>query len=177
MLSAFVGPAFVGAYNLCVRMLGLPIQLIGNAISVVFQQKATEEYNNSGNFKNIFVNTFKSLGLISVPVIIIIMFFGPLLFELIFGEEWRESGVLAQILILMFVLKLIVSPLSYAYYIKSRLKEDMIIHILILLSNFAVFKISLSINDNFYLTLVYYSIVNSFFYMIYFVRSFQLSKL
>jgi O-antigen/teichoic acid export membrane protein len=61
MLSAYAGPAVVGVYNLCVRMIGLPIQLVGGAISQVFQQKATEDYNTTGNFRNVFVKTFKTL--------------------------------------------------------------------------------------------------------------------
>ena len=60
MLNAYAGPAVVGVYNLSTRMLGLPIQLIGGAISTVFQQKATDDYNSTGTCRPIFIKTFKN---------------------------------------------------------------------------------------------------------------------
>ncbi len=176
MLSAYAGPAVVGVYNLCTRMLGLPIQLIGGAISQVFQQKAVEDYNTQGSFKNVFVKTFKTLSLIALPALLIIVFFGPQLFAFVFGEEWRESGVFAQILIFMFVLKLIVSPLSYAYYIKNRLREDMIIHLYVLISMAIIFVVGFKTFDDYKSVIILYVINYSLVYLVYLVRTYNFSK-
>jgi O-antigen/teichoic acid export membrane protein len=176
MLSAFAGPAVVGVYNLCVRMLGLPIQLIGSAISRVFQQKATEDYNTKGSFNNVFVKTFKTLSLVALPGLLIILIFGPQLFAFAFGEEWRESGVFAQILIFMFVLKLIVSPLTYAYYIKNKLKEDMLWHLYTLAANFAIFFIGFKYSNDYFFVLKLFAAHYSIMYLIYLNRSFTFSK-
>lgn len=176
MLSAYAGPAVVGVYNLCVRMLGLPIQLIGGAISQVFQQKATEDYNTTGNFNEVFVKTFKTLSFIALPGLLIIVLFGPKLFGFAFGEEWRESGVFAQILIFMFVLKLIVSPLSYAYYIKNKLKEDMIIHVYILVSMAIIFVLGFKILDDYKSVIILYVINYCLVYLVYLVRTYNFSK-
>ena len=177
MLSAYAGPAVVGVYNLCVRMLGLPIQLIGGAISHVFQQKATEDYNTTGNFNIIFVKTFKTLSLIALPGLLIIVCFGPQLFAFVFGEEWRESGVFAQILIFMFVLKLIISPLSYAYYIKNKLREDMILHVYVLISMLIIFVIGFKTMDDYKSVILLYVINYSLVYLIYLIRSYNFSKI
>ena len=56
------------------------IKLIGGAIRQVFQQKATEDYNTTGNFHAVFIKTFKILNLITLPGLLIIIFFGPQLF-------------------------------------------------------------------------------------------------
>jgi O-antigen/teichoic acid export membrane protein len=176
MLSAYAGPAVVGVYNLCVRMLGLPIQLIGGAISQVFQQKATEDYNTTGNFNAVFVKTFKTLSFIAVPVLLIIIFFGPQLFGFVFGDEWRESGVFAQILIFMFVLKLIVSPLTYAYYIKNKLKEDMILHVYVLISMLIIFVLGFKYFDDYKSVIILYVINYCIVYLVYLVRTYNFSK-
>lgn len=176
MLSAYAGPAVVGLYNLCIRMLGLPIQLIGGAISKVFQQKATEDYNTLGNFKNVFNKTFKTLSLIALPGLLIILLFGPQLFAFVFGEEWAESGVFAQILIFMFVLKLIVSPLSYAYFIKNKLREDMIIHLYMLLSMVVIFVVGFEVFEDYKSVIILYVINYSLVYLVYLVRTYNFSK-
>lgn len=176
MLSAYAGPAVVGVYNLCVRMLGLPIQLIGSAITRVFQQKATEDYNKLGNFENIFVKTFKTLSIVALPGLFVILILGPQLFAFAFGEEWRESGVFAQILIFMFVLKLIVSPLSYAYYIKDRLREDMIIHLYVLVSMAIIFVVGFNTLVDYKSVIILYVINYSLVYLVYLVRTYNFSK-
>ena len=42
------------------------------------------------------------------------------LFVLFFGEEWREAGVYARILMPMFMLQFIVSPLSSMFLVAEQ---------------------------------------------------------
>lgn len=158
MLSSFVGPAAVGLYNLAIRMLGLPIQLIGGAIGTVFKQKATEDFNKNKNFKSVYVKTFKSLALVSLPMILIIFLIGPTLFEVVFSEEWRKSGVIAQILIVFFAMKLIASPLSYGWYIVNKLEGSFYLHIYMLISNFLVFYLGFKWFDDYLMVLLLFSL-------------------
>lgn len=158
MLSSFVGPAAVGLYNLAVRMIGLPIQLVGSGISTVFRQRAVENYNEYGSFRTIYIKTLKTLSVLSIPMLLIILFLGPQLFVFAFGIEWKESGVIAQILIFMFVMKLIVSPLSYTWFIVNRLQESFYIHIYMLVSNLIVFYAGSSLFTNYKTVLILYAI-------------------
>lgn len=158
MLSSFVGPSAVGIYNLAVRMIGLPIQLIGGAISTVFRQRASEDYNKQGSFRNIYIKTFKTLTAISIPMLLIILIFGPQIFAFVFGPEWKLSGVIAQILMFMFVMKLIVSPLSYTWFIVDRLQESFYIHIYMLVSNLIVFYVGFKFFSDYKLVLIAYAI-------------------
>lgn len=175
-LSMTFGPALVGVYNLCVRMLGLPTQLIGNALSTVFRQRASEEFNQKGEFKGIFSKTFKSLLIISFPMIIIILLFGPQLFEFAFGKTWIESGEIARVLIIMFSLRLISSPLSYAYYIRNKLSENTLLHGYILISTIVVFMIADSMSLEYIDTLLIYALNYSLVYIVYLRRSFKLAS-
>ena len=176
MLSVFAGPGPVGVYNLCVRMLGIPIQLIGGAIGEVFKQKATQDYNETGDFNNVFKKTFKTLGLISIVPFLIIVFFGPQLFSFSFGQNWREAGVFAQILVLMYMLKLIISPLSYSFYILNKLKENFLIHIWMLLSSLSIFLLGFNLTDNYIKVIGIFSVNYIFIYIYTLLRSFTFSK-
>jgi len=176
MLSTYAGPAVVGTYNLCARMLGLPIQLIGGAIGEVFKQQATLDYNQKGSFKPIFKKTLKSLLILSIGPLLVILTFGPELFSFAFGSNWIEAGIFAQILIVMFMLKLIISPLSYSYIIKRRLKEDMFWHIYMLLSMGIVFFVGFNLTTDYKIILLAYMINYSMIYALYLFRSYKFSK-
>jgi teichuronic acid exporter len=175
MLNSYVGPAAVGVYNLAMRMLGLPIQFIGNAISTVFQQKATEDYNTNGSCKPIFVKTLKTLGFIAIIPTLIVLIFGPDLFALVFGEKWRTSGIYAQILVIMFSGKLVISPLTYIYYIAKKQFEDFLIHIYMLVSNFLIFFCLLSNGQDVKIILLTYSINYFGIYLLYLYQSLKYS--
>ena len=172
MLNSFVGPAAVGVYNLAMRMLGLPIQFIGGAISTVFQQRATEDYNNTGSCRPIFLKTLKTLSLIAVVPTLVELLFGPDMFALVFGEKWREAGIYAQILVIMLSSKLIVSPLSYLFFIAKKQKEDFIWHIWMLISNSIVFYIMLKLEYKVEMVLLAFSLNYTLIYLIYIIRSY-----
>lgn len=177
MLSAFAGPAIVGVYNLCVRMLGLPIQLIGSSIARVFKQRAAADYNEKGDFRNVFVKTMKTLMAISIVPLIVILIFGPDIFSLAFGENWREAGVFAQILIFMFMMKLITAPLAYSYFIVDRLKEDLYNHIYMLVSSLSIFYFGFKLTDDYKIIIAVFSLNYVLIYLWIIFRAYYFTKL
>jgi O-antigen/teichoic acid export membrane protein len=175
MLNHFVGLGAVGGYNLAMRMLGLPIGFIGEAISNVFRQRATEDYHRTGSCRGVFIKTFKSLALISIVPTIVILLFGPDLFQWAFGHNWRESGVYSQILIVMMMLKLIVSPLSYTFFIVEKLQLDFIFHLGILATTALSLYLGLAFFD-LKTGLLLFCISYSFWYLNYLFMGYKFSS-
>jgi O-antigen/teichoic acid export membrane protein len=175
MLNHFAGVGAVGVYNLAMRMLDLPISFIGGAICNVFQQRATEDYHRTGSCRAIFIKTSKSLVLISIVPTIVILLFGPDLFHWAFGHNWREAGVYSQILIVMMMLKLIVSPLSYTFFIVGKLQLDFIFHIGILATTALSLYVGLAFFD-LKTGLLLFCISYSLWYLTYLFISYQYSS-
>jgi len=175
MLSTFAGAGVVGVYNLTVRMLGLPVQLIGNAVAAVFKQRATQEYHEVGHCRNIFLKTLQSLVLISIIPFLILILLGPEIFAFIFGEKWREAGVFAQILGFLFLFRFFASPLSFLFILRQKLKEDFLWHIWMLTSNLIVFYVGFTLFDSYYPPLILFSINYIIIYSIYLFRSYKFS--
>ena len=163
MLNSFVGPAAVGVYNLAIRMLGLPIQFIGGAISTVFQQRATEDYNNTGSCRPIFLKTLKTLSLIAVVPTLVVLLFGPDMFALVFGEKWREAGIYAQILIFLHSLKLIISPLSYIFFIARKQKVELYFAVFLACSSLILYLYSRNLGV--YQILFFHTLIFSLSYL------------
>jgi hypothetical protein len=76
MLSGFYGPSNLGFYMLK-RILDAPLFLLSKSILEVFRQKATEDYNNFGNCRAIYVSTLKKLKLVAIIPFTILFFNCP----------------------------------------------------------------------------------------------------
>ncbi len=176
VLNALVGTAALGHYNLTQRILGLPSGLIAGAITNVFRQRASADYVKYGNCRDIYIKTFKSLLFVSLPIFVLMFFFAPPLFVVVFGEKWREAGDYTRALSVVYFLGFISSPLSYVYYIAGMQKEDLALHFYMILST--VLSIYLGFRG-FGTTLGViwcFSLNYAAIYAFYLVRSFQLSK-
>jgi O-antigen/teichoic acid export membrane protein len=169
------GEAAVGVYNLCSRMLSFPISLISNAVAEVFKKRVIDEYHEIGNCMDIFKKTAKMLLLIGILPTITLLLFGPELFSFVFGNNWHEAGIYARILSPMYLLQLIVSPLTYIYFLKEKLREDFIIHLCYIVTLILLFSVS-SLYLSLFETLIIFSIINCGLYLIYFFRTYQLAK-
>lgn len=175
LLQQFAGISAVGYFNFSQRLLGLPQTVLSSAIVEVFRQKAASEYSTKGNCRPVFLKTAKALILISIVPFLILFFFAPQIFAFVFGENWREAGVISQYLGVLFFFRFIVSPLTYVYTIAGRYREDFIMHILMMLVIFGSFYIGATVLNTDRQLILSYSLCYSFFYLIYFFRSYQLT--
>lgn len=126
LLSAFFGASVSGALGLYQRVVGLPVKIVGNAIADVFKQRASTQLNEHGECRRLFINTALGLLLVGTVPFLVLFLTGPLLFALVFGEEWRVAGEYAQILSWMFLFGFVVSPLSSLFFIGRKQKFDLI---------------------------------------------------
>jgi O-antigen/teichoic acid export membrane protein len=119
LLAFFFSPSIVGFYSLGLRLIQMPMNFIGGSISKVFFQRAT--IANSENTLDILVeNVFKLLVVIGLFPILTVTIIGSDLFSILFGQEWTEAGVYAQILSIWAFLWFISSPLSTIYIVKEK---------------------------------------------------------
>lgn len=138
-----MGAFYVGAYNMSVRLLGLPSQLISGSIGEIFRQRAAEDYNRSGSAVYIFTRTFKFLFLFSILPFAVLALISPWLFPFVLGPEWKLSGQFSQLLCLMFFMRFSISPLSYMVYVAQKQYIGLIMDVYVFLSNLVIFYLVL----------------------------------
>ena len=176
LLQKFGGTSFVGSYNFTNRLLGMPQLVVSSAIVEVFKQRASEDFRMKGNCRAVFIKTFKSLLLISILPFLALIFLSPFLFSFIFGPEWREAGVFAQYLSVLFLFRFSISPLTYVYYIAGKQREDFFLHLLFLFITTASFFLGNYLFKDKRLLILCYSVSYSLVYIIYLIRSYHFSK-
>jgi O-antigen/teichoic acid export membrane protein len=133
ILSIFFGPVIIGYFNVTQRVLAGPSSIISTAIGDVFRQRASEDRNAIGNFREIWLKTFKTLVLLSLPVYAVMAIIAPGFFAFVFGEQWRTAGEYAQIMSPFFMLSFTASILSRTTYIAEKQKQDMLWQIVLFL--------------------------------------------
>jgi O-antigen/teichoic acid export membrane protein len=112
IISNFFGAAVLGSYSFAMSILNKPLQLIGESIRQVFFQKVSSIYNEKKNLWFFTKKTLLSLFAISVPIFLIIGFFGKEIFVFLFSEKWVQAGIFSQILSFWLMIKLIISPVT-----------------------------------------------------------------
>lgn len=120
ILGSYFSSSVVGYYALAQRAIQAPVSIIGGSVADVFFKEASDlaEQPKRLHQQSIRVAvTLLALG--SIPVIILI-FFGPLLFEFVFSSEWRISGKFAQIMSIYLLFQFVFSPLSNLFNVLER---------------------------------------------------------
>jgi O-antigen/teichoic acid export membrane protein len=164
-----------GLYFLVFRVLMTPISFIGTAITEVFKNRAIEDLNKYGSCRTIYKKIFLLLFSIGVFPLLIVSVWGQSIFSFIFGEEWKEAGLYAQILAPLALLRLISSPLSYLFIIREKLELDLLIQCIFFILSIISLIIGCFYKDV-YLLVSLLSASGSIFYLIQIVVSFRLSN-
>ncbi len=163
-ISDLFGLYILGIYSLTYRILGMPLMLISNNISKVFFKEAADEFAQTVGYLQALKKATFLLVAAAIPMVLILVFFSPILFALVFGEKWRLAGEYAQILAPMFGIRLIVSALMPAFIVKKKQHLELFFQSLFLVGSITCFFITrifhLSINE----FLIFFSVWNSLVY-------------
>jgi lipopolysaccharide exporter len=154
LITYFFPSSKSGSYFFAVRILAIPVAVIGFAYGHTFFQKFVSYVNNEnyrGARKFLYQSWLLLFSLISLPAVVVI-FWGEPLFSFIFGSEWSESGSISSILIFYIMFSFISSPTSSTYISLRMQKQNFFFGILVLAYRFISFYIGYLRND-FYLAL------------------------
>jgi len=152
-----------GLFTLALSMVGLPVQLISMATASIVYHKFIElsQENISGLFKTALMICMGYMILGMVPYIVIYVY-GETLFAFIFGEVWRQSGIIASILALPLFLQFITMPMISLFRVTKKIKFQFIIDSIFLIPIIFIFYI-LSLEKSFLELIEIYAMIMSIY--------------
>jgi O-antigen/teichoic acid export membrane protein len=128
LLAYFYTPDAVGAFSLAQRFSGIPAVFIGNAISQVYFATACQlVHSDPIELKRLHRRTTLLLFGISATACAG-FFFSPWVVPIVFGERWREAGIMMQYMAPMLLFTIAVSPLTMLEWLE-RNTEILIWHV------------------------------------------------
>ncbi|WP_321391945.1 oligosaccharide flippase family protein [uncultured Desulfuromusa sp.] len=112
LISLYFNITTLGFYSLAQKILNMPASLIGKSIGQVYFQEATREKNQTGKAIKTFNRTSKKLFILSVLMFLPIYYFLPIIFKVVFGEDWVIAGKYGQLILPFVMVQFISSALS-----------------------------------------------------------------
>lgn len=163
--STNIGPE-VGYLMLAMKVLGIPMGLIGRAISQVYLSHAPTYYNNGELYKYTISISKKLLKIVIVPFIFLAIT-SPYIFDSIFGKQWEGLGSYVLMMIPWFFIQIISSPVSMALHIIGLQKLALKLQIFGLLLRVGVLGLVAILNSH--LVVKYYILSGFLFYLVYMI--------
>ncbi|SDP03238.1 Membrane protein involved in the export of O-antigen and teichoic acid [Eubacterium maltosivorans] len=164
-IGDYFGMAILGLYSYSVRVLGIPLTIFSSNISKVHFKEANEEIKKGGLFIN---STLKMILFSFVPaagMMIFLMVFAPVLFELIYGGTWRMAGEYVRILSPMFGFRMTVGAVGFSFILANKQKVELLFQIFLLAAFGTLVMLSYVLNFEIVVFLTLLSIAYSVIYI------------
>ena len=110
LLLTFFSSSAAGYYTLAASVLVLPARLIGSSVVQVFDPRINEAIRNGEDARILIIKATLGMAAVGIIPFAIVVFWGPILFQLVFGTEWRTAGGYAQWLSFWIFLQFINKP-------------------------------------------------------------------
>lgn len=118
LVALLYGPAMAGLFALSQRVVALPVRLFSDSASQVFLGEIAKA-DRERLIRLFKRTTLLFLGIGSVGMLPLLLA-GPWLFALVFGDAWREAGVIVQLLVPLHLTRFVVRPISQTLNVLRR---------------------------------------------------------
>lgn len=129
LAARWFGVAFAGQFGFATRLLAAPAVLLGQAVSQVLFPSLARLDRTSGRAATQLRTATEALVLVCLPVFSVVWLLGPELFALVFGEQWRDAGLMAAIMAPWLAANFVSSPLSSYATVRDQLGRILVISV------------------------------------------------
>ncbi len=172
LVAMLYGPAMAGWYGLSQRIMAAPVKILSEAASQVFLGEARGL--DRRELHRFFLRTLTLFGGLGLLGTLPLLLFAPPLFGLVFGPEWREAGVIVQILVPLYLARFIVFPISQLLYIFNRQDLHFVVSVLNLLALGVSFGAGAVMQLDSRTTLIMFSLASAASFLLYLGISWRL---
>jgi O-antigen/teichoic acid export membrane protein len=172
------GSETTGQLGLALMILALPMTLFGQTIGKAYYGEVAKiGKKNPEKIYSITKSITKKLFLISILPFLVLLFGGPWLFKIVFGEVWREAGVFVSILAVYLLPQFIYAPIGNGIFnVFEKQSKVLIINLSRMTLIILVFSLSHIISLEASLSLLLYSIVLGVYFIIVMMFIFMIIK-
>lgn len=112
-----LGPE-AGFLVLTMRVMQVPVGLIGGAVAQVYLSRAPDEFR-AGTLDKFTLNVLGGLIKAGVGPLLFVGIVAPPMFSLVFGKQWERAGELVVWMTPWFVFQCVSSPISMVMYVRT----------------------------------------------------------
>jgi O-antigen/teichoic acid export membrane protein len=164
LLTRFFDSAVAGLFSFMHRVTISPMAIIGNSVGEAYRVRASEYFQKHGECRQIFLVHVRLLAVAGFVPWLVLFLWGPELFVIVFGPQWREAGEMATIFSFVLWFQLVSTPLSYTITFNRSQNLDLYLQI---------FRVSASIGsllvghayEDYMLAIQIYSVTYCLYYL------------
>lgn len=116
IIAASATSAEVGFVLLASRVIAAPVALIGGAISQVYLSSAPQNFRE-GKLVEFTLYVINQIVKIGAGPLCFLGIVSPLIFPLVFGDDWRRAGILLAWMTPWFLLQMIATSIAMALHV------------------------------------------------------------
>lgn len=178
-IGSFFGSAILGFYSLVLKVLNLPMSLIGKSFSQVYYQKIAEMQNDeqkqNEEFSFVKNTTVKLLALGAVPTLLLFLF-GEQLFGWVYGADWKTSGQIASLFAFFYMIRFVYFAQSTYLIAKEKLGTELVLNLTLFSLQMASIFVGYYVFNDFYLTFLMMSVSGGLSYALFLFVVFNLAR-
>lgn len=176
VLGVVYNATIVGLFAMANRIIRVPNIIATSAIGNVFRNEAIDMVRENGDCYALYIRTLKKLMVISLVVYTTLFIMSPVVFPFFLGEEWREAGFFAQILVISLMVEFVTIPLNSVFVIMNKQKQLMNIQVCMAIVSSVLVWVTAIIFKDPYVSLGVLVVISVFFNIIQLIYSFKYSK-
>jgi lipopolysaccharide exporter len=157
LFSFYFSKSVIGYYGLGLAVLSMPMTFIGSSISEVFYQRGARARHEDTN-ASLVEKLFKQMTWMSMLPFFLLAIIGDSIFAFVFGANWSEAGVYAQILSFKIFISFIISPASSLPNILEKQEVSLFLYIATIITSFISITVGGLLN-NVYVALCLFSLL------------------
>jgi O-antigen/teichoic acid export membrane protein len=159
LVATVYGLAAAGQLGVAMKIVALPVALIGQSLSYVYNGEIAKRVRNSSpGILRAFDKLSIYLGIIAALIASGLYILSPWAFPLILGATWTDAGNFASIMAVGVAMQLLVAPLSQTLTISGWLGAQLILDVLRATTIAGCFALAVYINAAVESTLIYVTI-------------------
>ncbi len=109
-----------GHLMLAMRLLGVPMMLVGNSVAQVYLTEAPDKLQE-GELAQFSRKMMWGMAKLGAPLLLLVGLVSPIAFPFVFGSEWAPAGIMVAWLAPMFLMQFIATPLLSILHVTGRL--------------------------------------------------------
>lgn len=136
LFTRYFGLEAAAMYGLAIRVLGTPVNLLAQSVGQVFYKELSDRIHLKESLTRYIYSIYKRLFQLSAIPFIIVGFFGPYIFNFVFGNEWHEAGRFARIMSPWLIMTFLNIPVSFIISILNKQRTFFLINLFLLTGRF-----------------------------------------
>ena len=164
LFAGIFSAEIAGVFFLAYRVIQLPLGLAGNGVSEVFYSKVSL-LKQKDDIKKVVINTFLGLLIAATTSFIILVFFAPKLFSIVFGDNWEIAGTYVQYLLPWLLIQFCVSSVSRVVLVLEKQRGLLVSQVIFLVTRIGVILIGSYFGLSAEELILYFSFVSAFLYI------------